>query len=226
MGRISIISLFAICLLSSVGISTWLQPDVKKTESAPDAQFQEQIDGLSRRFEQFEDRLTNVAASVMARSASTSSDAQIPKAETPQTPSSAPEAIVPEPAQAFEEPDLTPPDDPYAQSEDRRDYRWQIDQVIAHQGINPELTQTFWDTVITTVEEYVEVDANVEELSCSNSFCRLVVHHEDRTSQSQFLDQIQGQPGFQDEGIAHLEEDGTTFIYLVLDGGGFPERAL
>ncbi len=222
MGRIHLISLFAVCLAISVGISSWLRPEIKQNEPAVDTKLEEQFERLSRRLEGFEDRLKDLAISAKARSVPTAVSAQPPVTTASQPMSSTLETPDAAAAQALEEVDQMMADNPDLRREAREQYRGRIDEIIAHQGVDSERTHVFWETVMTTVDDFVKVDTSVEEASCSDAFCRLVVRHEDRTSQSQFLDQVQGRPGFRDEGIAHVEEDGTTFIYLVRDGDSFP----
>lgn len=105
----------------------------------------------------------------------------------------------------------------------RERYRAALDDRLGARGIDPEASQNFSSSAVELLSAFEEDAVSIEDTTCSDAICRMVARHPDRDSQDRFLNEIQGHPGFDGEGIAHVEPDGLTFIYVAPNGGRLPE---
>lgn len=106
--------------------------------------------------------------------------------------------------------------------ETRLAVRDSIDEHIGYEGINVELSEQLIDSISGTIETYVTAQGAIEDVTCSDTYCRIVIFHDEGQDQMDFLSQVQGREGFRDAGIAHVESDGTTYVYLAPGMEQFP----
>ncbi len=110
---------------------------------------------------------------------------------------------------------------------ERAVYRENLDQIIAQDGVDNNQTVKTREKMYSTIDEFSRNQVHIEAMNCSTSYCKAVFIHESPNEQEEFMEDIQGRPGFLKAGIAHTEYDevngARTFIYLAESGIKFPQ---
>jgi hypothetical protein len=225
MARTAALLLLAVAL-TAIGTRTFLRP--AEPHGADRDQSTDALTELTARLASLERRVQEQDEAASARLARPERPPQaaFPAAVVAPSPHSVPTGRE-LPAGEPEDPEVLPsqdePESPEQREQKRANYRITLDDAIFRQGYDYERREVFETHADEVIGAFEGSGIQVEDIACSAAFCRLVTRHADRESQFAFLDQIQGRPGFLGEGIAHVEPDGLTFVYVAQGEGGFPQ---
>lgn len=113
------------------------------------------------------------------------------------------------------------------EAEQRAAYREVLDRRIDREGRDDTWSKATEESLWRSLGEVVNLDFAVRDLRCGRTLCRLVLGHDTMEGQEASLMETAGRPGFELEGIAHLEWSESTgqavsYVYVLQDGASWP----
>lgn len=113
------------------------------------------------------------------------------------------------------------------QARDRAVYRAGLDRRMAEEGRDEVWAEKIEADLLGSLASARELDFMIRDLDCARTICRVILDHGTFDGQSATLMETAGRPGFELEGLAHLEWDGgiVSHIYLLREGETWPPHA-